>query len=212
MFRNQAGTSIPELTAILLARLGFLWLLVSISFLLPADDASFYAFMGMAFIITIPYSLRLRNKLRTSPIAPLQFVVDLMLVTGLVYFTGGANSDLTMLYPLVILSAGMVGTPKQAIEITVLAIVTYVLMATLLSNHWIIEYMPAHSSVANQAPGLSILLRAFTFALFGGTSIYISKRCQYRDKHHRDLTQTAETLLQNIPSPTVLLDWEGHIL
>ena len=57
MLVHSKTTSAAELTAILLARLGFLWLLVFISLLLPNDDAAFYAFMGVAFIITIPYSL-----------------------------------------------------------------------------------------------------------------------------------------------------------
>ena len=42
----------PELTAILLARLAFLWLLVLLSLAMPNDDAVFYAFMGFAFILS----------------------------------------------------------------------------------------------------------------------------------------------------------------
>ena len=150
MFKNDARTSIPELTAILLARLGFLWVLVLVSLLLPHDDVTFYAFMGIAFIITIPYSLWLRSKLRSSQFAPLQFVVDLVLVTGLVYFTGGVQSELILLYPLVIISAGIVGTPKQAAELTILTIISYTLMATLLSNRWIIEYLPTGTTAASE--------------------------------------------------------------
>jgi signal transduction histidine kinase len=129
-----------------------------------------------------------------------------------VYFTGGANSELTQLYPLVIITAGIIGTPKQTTEITVLAIVTYVLMATLLSNRWLIAYMPAHAPEQAPTSGITIFLTLVSFALFGVASVYISKRCQYMDMHHRDLTETAETLLLHIPTPAVLLDHEGYVL
>ena len=73
--------------------------------------------MGIAFTITIPYSLWLRSKIRTFQFAPLQFLVDLIMVTGLVYFSGGIHSEFTLLYPLVILSAGIAVNPKQAAAI-----------------------------------------------------------------------------------------------
>ncbi|MEE9367676.1 MAG: histidine kinase dimerization/phospho-acceptor domain-containing protein [Pontiella sp.] len=212
MITQQKTTPLPELVAILLARLGFLWLLVFISLLLPNDDAAFYAFMGVAFIITIPYSLWLRNKLRASQFAPLQFIVDLILVTGLVYFTGGIQSDLTLLYPLVILSSGIVGTPKQAAEITLLAIIIYTLMATLLSNRMLIEYLPEETTLHTHVSGLAMFLRAILFVFFGAASVYVAKRCSYIQKHQSDLTETADSLLHNIPVPALLLDRDGHIL
>ncbi len=202
----------PELAAILLIRLGFLWLLVLVSLLIPRDDTAFYAFMGVAFIITIPYSLWLRDKLRASELAPLQFIVDLLLVTGLVYFTGGIHSDLALLYPLVILSAGIVGTPKQAAEITVLAIITYVLMATLLKNDMIVEYAPAGAELKAGATGTTLFLRSLIFAVFGAASIYVAKRCNLVDDHGEETTDTTTTLLRSIPAPALLLDHDGGIL
>ena len=212
MLVHSKTTSAAELTAILLARLGFLWLLVFVSLLLPNDDAAFYAFMGVAFIITIPYSLWLRNKLRSSQFASLQFIVDLILVTGLVYFTGGVYSDLTLLYPLVILSAGIVGTPKQATEITILAIITYTLMATLLSNHMLVEFIPADATLQMRSSSSAIFLRGITFVFFGAASIYIAKRCNYMNAHVNELMENTSTLLSNIPVPALLLDKQGYIL
>ncbi|NNJ70136.1 MAG: hypothetical protein HKP10_02475 [Kiritimatiellales bacterium] len=209
---NNASKNWPELTAILLARLGFLWLLVFVSLLIPKDDVAFYAFLGFAFIITIPYSLWLRSKLRVSEFAPLQFVVDLVLVTGVVYFTGGIHSNLTLLYPLVILSAGIVGTPRQATEITVLAIVTYALMATLLSNRMLVEYIPTDNAFHLGTAHSALLIRSLTFALFGAVSIYISKACNYIATQETELSETTAALLRNIPSPALLLDESGRIV
>jgi hypothetical protein len=205
-------TSLPELTAILLVRLCVLWSLVLISLLLPNDDAVFYAFMGIAFIITIPYSLWLRNKLQASRFAPLQFLVDMVLVTGLVYFTGGINSDLTLLYPLVILSAGIVGTPRQTAEITILGIVVYTLMVTMLSQDLIVEYLPAGKTAGQHAVYPALFIRILIFAFFGMVGVYVSKRCNFINHHKEDAMQTTESLLRNLQSATLVLDPQGRIL
>jgi two-component system sensor histidine kinase PilS (NtrC family) len=212
MPKTKSITSAPELLAILLVRLGVLWLLVLISLLMPNDDIAFYAFMGMAFIITIPYSLWLRSKLRTSQFAPLQFVVDLVLVTGLIYFTGGLHSDLTLLYPLVILSAGIVGTPGQAAKITVLGIVIYIWMVAMLSQNILVEYLPAGQVFESQVLFPALILRILCFTAFGLASIYISKRCSYLNLHEEDARKNTETLIHNLQAGTFILDEQGHIL
>jgi two-component system sensor histidine kinase PilS (NtrC family) len=208
----KTSTSWPELTAILLARLAFLWVLVLISLAMPHDDAVFYAFMGFAFIITIPYSLWLRSKLRSTQFASLQFLVDLVLVTGLIYFTGGINSELTLLYPLVILSAGMVGTPRQAGQITFLGIAIYLLMTVLLSQGMIVEYLP-DGNVAESRPIYPILLlRILMFASFGWASIYLAKRCNFISQHRNDAKDLTETLLDNLPTGIFMLNRAGRII
>ncbi|MEI7850877.1 MAG: hypothetical protein WCH86_03510, partial [Kiritimatiellales bacterium] len=81
--------------------------LIVLSFVLKRDSIAFYAFIAFAYIITIPYSLWLRNQDRMRRLAPLQFLVDLVFVSGLVYFADGRQNDfLILLYPLIILSAG----------------------------------------------------------------------------------------------------------
>ncbi len=208
----KSNPSWPELMTILLARLSVLWLLVLISILLPHDNAAFYAFVAIAFTITIPYSLWLRSKLHSNQLAPLQFLVDLVLVTGLIYFTGGIHSDLTLLYPLVILSAGIVATPRQAAGITLLGILVYLLMIVLLSQNMLIEYLPEGKEAGLKTIYSIIALRIFTFCLFGMASIYISKRCTYFHQHNRDVLTTAQVLLKNIGTAALLLDRQGKIL
>lgn len=212
MGKSSNTTSWPELTAILLVRLVFLWLLVLASLAMPNDDAAFYAFMGFAFTVTIPYSLWLRSKLRSVQFAPLQFLVDLVLVTGLVYFTGGIHSELTLLYPLVILSAGLIGTPRQAGQITFLGIAIYLLMATLLAQGLVVEYLPYGNVAKPQAIYPGILLRILTFAGFGLASIYVSKRCNFISQHRNDAKQTFGALLENLPAGVLTLDSHGQIV
>jgi len=212
MANPNPSTTWTELLAILLVRLGFLWLLVLVSLLTPHDETAFYALMAIAFIATIPYSLWLRNRLRSNQFAPLQFLVDLVLVTGLVYFTGGVRSDLTLLYPLVILSAGIVATPMQAAKITLLGIVMYILMATLLSKAILVEYLPAGQEASSSATFTSLWLRSLTFALFGVLSIYVSKRCDYIKRHGHDAQNAIIRLIEGLSANILVLDRDGQIL
>jgi len=206
-------SSWPELAAILAIRLlvltGFL---VLIALILPSDDIAFYTFMAFAFIITIPYSLWLRNKIKATQLAPLQFVVDLVLVTGLVYFTGGINSDLTLLYPLVILSAGIVATPKQAIQITVLSIIIYTLMAVLLSKDIMVDYASEEGISALNGVYASVILRIFTFCFFGMASVYLSRRCGYINRQEQMFRRMTEIIFRNTPVGLLLLDNDDRIL
>ncbi len=206
------STTPTELASILLIRLGFLWMLVLLSFLMPKDNIAFYAFMGVAFTVTIPYSLWLRSKLNTSRFAPLQFLVDVVLVTGLVYYTGGAQSDLTLLYPLVILSAGIIVTPKVAAQITALSIVLYVLLITLLSQEILVQCLPAGAIQQSEISYLAVFMRVIIFALFGVASMYVAKACDYIANHEQDLYNTTHDLLWNNPHPILLLDVAGKIL
>ncbi|MCF7847912.1 MAG: hypothetical protein K9M45_03600 [Kiritimatiellales bacterium] len=203
----------PELAAILAVRLivltGFLAL---VTLILPSDDIAFYTFMAFAFIITIPYSLWLRNKIKATRRAPLQFLVDLILVTGLVYFTGGIGSDLTLLYPLVILSAGIVATPKQAIQITVLSIVVYLLMAGLLSQDLLAAPASEAGASALHSMYSSVILRIFTFCFFGMASVYVSRRCGYINRQEQMFRNMTEFIFQNVQAGLLLLDTEDRIL
>ena len=212
MRTQNKGSTWLELAVILLTRLGVLLSFVLISLLLPTDDIAFYALMGLAFIITIPYSLWLRGRLRELKPAALQFLIDLILVTGLVYFTGGIRSDFSLLYPLVILSAGIVGTTRQTLGITVLTIGIYAAMAVLLRNNLLVQYMPAHTMLDMDSSITAILVRGCTFALFGGVSIYIARRCDFIQTKGQILSSTTASLLGSIPAPAMLLSEDGHIL
>jgi two-component system sensor histidine kinase PilS (NtrC family) len=193
-------------------RQGVLWLLVFISLLLPDDDTLFYALMGVAFIITVPYSLWLRSRLNSMPFVPVQFFVDLVLVTGVIHFTGGLHSAYTLLYPLIILSAAIVGTSKQSTEITVSAMIVYALTASLLFNRLSGDHVAAQTLAGTDFVLFPVLPHILLFAFFGGAGIYISKYCNFTNARINSLTETTFRLLDSIPAPVLLLNTEGSIV
>jgi signal transduction histidine kinase len=121
-------------------------------------------------------------------------------------------SDLTLLYPLVILSAGIVATPRQAAGITLLGILIYLVMIAMLSQNMLVEYLPEGKEAGLNTIYPAIAMRVFTFALFGASSIYISKRCGYFRQPDQDVRKTAQTLLENLGVATLVLNRQGEIL
>ncbi|AKJ63548.1 histidine kinase dimerization/phospho-acceptor domain-containing protein [Kiritimatiella glycovorans] len=213
LFSLSAPTSWPELVLILLLRLAALCgFLIMLSLILPGDNIAFYAFMGFAFIITIPYSLWLRNQEHALRFAPLQFLVDITLVSGLVYFTGGIESELNMLYPLVILSAGVVSTPRRALQITLLSILVYILLIVLMTHGVLVPPggVPPGYELASVAPSLT--LRVFVFLFFGIASAYVSERCNYITRKKRQFRQLTELIFRHVRAGLLLLDEKDRVL
>jgi two-component system sensor histidine kinase PilS (NtrC family) len=201
------------LTVILLARLAVLTgFLVVLAALLPGDSLAFYGMMALAYIVTIPYALWLKNKVRDARLLPLQFVVDLVVVTGLVYFTGGLQSDLALLYPLVILGAGIVAGPRQALQITSLCVVVYLTLVLLLwqgvlANH---DGTEVSRPPWREAAG-TVGVRLVVFALFGAASAYLSQRCTYVDRNLERFRELAEMVFRNLPAGLIMVDEQDRI-
>jgi PAS domain S-box-containing protein len=187
--------------------------LIILSFVLKQDSIAFYAFIAFAYIITIPYSLWMRNQDRMRRLAPLQFLVDLVFVSGLVYFAGASQNDfLILLYPLIILSAGIILPLKQTIQITALAIISYTLIILLISRNILVQYPSVATAKGLVDTSVAMALRIALFVAFGIASAYVSRRCDYisqKEKQFRDITKL---IFENVKTGLLLLDIDDRIL
>ena len=187
--------------------------LIFLSFVFEQDGIAFYAFIAFAYIITIPYSLWMRNQDRIRHLAPLQFLVDLVLVSGLVYFTGGRGHDfLILLYPLIILSAGIILPLKQTIQITVLSIISYALVILLMSQNILMDYSSNGASQELVNTSGAVLLRIGIFIIFGIASAYVSRRCDYIGKKEKQFREITQVIFENVKTGLLLLNSDDEIL
>lgn len=187
--------------------------LIVLSFVLRQDSIAFYAFIAFAYIITIPYSLWMRNQDRMRRLAPLQFLVDLVFVSGLVYFAGGLNNDfLILLYPLIILSAGIILPLKQTVQVTVLAIISYVLVILLMSQNILVQYPSAAAARTLVDTSGAMALRIAIFVFFGIASAYVSRRCDYISKKEKQFRDITKIVFENVKTGLLLLDADDRIL
>lgn len=190
--------------------------LILLSLILKTDNIAFYAFIAFAYIITIPYSLWMRNQQRMRQLAPLQFLVDLVFVSGLVYFAGGiANDFLILLYPLIILSAGIILPLKQTVQITILAIISYLLIVLLVQRNVLIQ--PATALALDPAAELihtpaAMTMRIVLFLFFGVASAYVSRRCDYITVKERQSREITRIIFENVKTGLLLLDGDDRIL
>lgn len=187
--------------------------LIVLSFVLKRDSIAFYAFIAFAYIVTIPYSLWLRNQNRMRQLAPLQFLVDLVFVSGLVYFAGGLQNDfLILLYPLIILSAGIILPLKQTVQITVLAILSYTLITLLMSQNLLVQYPVVTPAQNLLGASDAIALRVAIFVFFGIASAYVSRRCDYISKKEKQFRDITKVIFENVKTGLLLLDNNDRIL
>ncbi len=203
----------PELARIMIARLtvlsGVFFGLVAV---VPADAISFYAMVALAFVVNIPYALWLRDERKTAQSAPLQFLVDAVVVTGLVHFSGGIDSELCLLYPLVILSAGIVGGGRIAVKLTLLCIVLYAWIILLEMNGILAYFGPPPSPYADTWAVLQkLMIRIFVFAFFSAASNFLAERCGFQAAKIRRYRQWIEAVFQRVPVGLFAVDAAGRI-
>ncbi|MFA6174087.1 MAG: histidine kinase dimerization/phospho-acceptor domain-containing protein [Kiritimatiellales bacterium] len=187
--------------------------LIVLSFVLKQDSIAFYAFIAFAYIITIPYSLWMRNQDRMRRLAPLQFLVDLVFVSGLVYFAGETQNDfLILLYPLIILSAGIILPLKQTVQITVLAIISYTLVILLMSQNILVQYPSVSAAKGLIDTSGAMALRIAIFVAFGIASAYVSRRCDYISKKEKQFRDITKLVFENVKTGLLLLNADDRIL
>ncbi len=153
------------------------------------DSISFYAIVGITFALTIPYSLWVRQRVSSARSAPLLYAADIIAVTGLVYFTGGIHSDMALLYPAIVLSAGIVGSPRQTVGVLLGCTAAYFLLIGVL----VTGILPPRDSFA-YAANLPLVMRIFgmrvaVFTVAAGISTFLADRSRRLGEQQERLEQ-----------------------
>lgn len=212
--RDPIGRKWPLLVQVILGRLVLLgMLLIGLTAMTGKDDSSFYAFIALGFVVNIPLALWLRNDVRVRRAAPQQFLLDIILITGLVHFTGGVNSQLQMLYPLVILTSGVVVSGRLAIKMAILAILMYSILIFVESRSWLPylgtgEYPYKDMNKVVQ----DIFMRVLVFAFFAGASGYLADRCAYQNREIAKLKREIEFVFNNVTVALLAVEPNGKLV
>ncbi|HIE10186.1 MAG TPA: PAS domain-containing protein [Kiritimatiellae bacterium] len=184
---------------------------VVLSFFMHMDSVAFYALVAFGYIATIPYALWIKDVSRGRQVVPLQCVVDILLVTGLVYFTGGPRSELAMLYPLVFLSSGILAGPTMALEISLLGILAYALVVVLVSSGLLPDAGGNSPSYDWASIGETLGMRGFVFLFFGMAGAYLSRRLRFADARVERYRDLIDTVFQKVGVGLLLIDTRGRI-
>ena len=200
------------------AMLARLLLLAAILLVLAALDSfrtrgiAQYIFVAACFATTIPYAFWLRREETTRRSAVYQFVVDVLIITGLIHFTGGINSQLNVLYPLVIIAAGVVVSGHLAVRIAMLSMFLYTTVI-LLETGGVLEHQGDWGPYVSAAKTVQTLgLRILIFALFTAAISYLADRCFYADRQMERLRMIANSIVDNVNIPLMAVYGDGQIL
>jgi two-component system, NtrC family, sensor histidine kinase PilS len=158
-------------------------LLGSATFIRTTEPGSFavdpfFLLIGATYALTIGYSLTLHLVERHRWLVDLQLGVDALLVSAVIYFTGGVTSYFTSLYVLPVIAASTIQLRRGGLMVATLSTVLYsgIVMAQYLaasgfrSDPWLAAYAQSlpSGSVARYTVGMNVF-GLFAVALLGGT-------------------------------------------
>jgi two-component system sensor histidine kinase PilS (NtrC family) len=197
--------------------------------LLLSNSARFDAFtprsliwlIVAAYTVSAVSAVALVRGASAGRLAAAQIASDLVLTSGLVYLTGGAESGFSFLFGAVVLTAALVGSGRTALLVAATTLVLYGTLALGLANLWIPG--PPDQDVAQYAAGGAELGRALLrnlvgLVLVGGLAATLSDRLLRTRTELARATESAagyarlhEDVVRSLQSGLVTLDAEDRI-
>lgn len=170
----------------------------------------------LAYSISVFYLALLHFWQETRVQAVLQVSSDLLLVTLLVYVTGGVDSSLNFLYPLVIIVATILLSRRWAYVIAGLGFVLYATVLELCYFHIVPSYSATHPEIRTLQAIIFVNLFGYLGVAYLGTLLSTKLRqVDRRLKHTRGALESLQALHENIIRSTsnglITTDLDGRI-
>jgi two-component system sensor histidine kinase PilS (NtrC family) len=121
----------------------------------PVDP--FYVLIGCIYVLTLAYALALRVIERYRWLVDVQLALDALVVSGIVYMTGGVSSYFSSLYTLPIIAASTLESRRSGVTVGVFSCVLY---AGVVSAQY------ADPEAFQRATGLRLALPAVRLTLY----------------------------------------------
>jgi len=227
LLQNQRGIDIRSIHGLMIFRLILITLILGtvIVFLLGSRaDFSLIPIVGLlilTYLISVFYWLALKWEISPVVLIYVQLSVDVVLVTGILYYSGGAESILTLLYLLIIISASMFLRLGGMLIITALASAAYGLLSWLQYEGLVKTvsfFEPDRLSRAPEQSPLNVFLNICFFFLVAVLSGFLAEKLRRKGEELETTSQRlrrmqldTDDILENIPSGLVTLDGKGRV-
>jgi two-component system sensor histidine kinase PilS (NtrC family) len=174
---------------------------------------------GATFGATLFYIALLR-LLRRYPTAQayIQFFGDLILITGLVYFLGGATSPFSLLYLIVIAVASTLLRRRAGVIVASAAFLLYGGMILALSFHLIQPATVGQETILGWRLGYNLAIHGFGFYVVARLTYYLAhnvtraeRALEEKSEHLADLQVVHRDVIQSITSGLLTTDLEGTV-
>jgi len=179
---------------------------------IPESQRQVLILVAGAFIFFVILELwLLRTRVRFPLKIGIQFCLDLVLVSGLVFATGGLDSPFTFLYGLIVVVAGSLANPMLILMVGLVSSACY-LGAVYL-------YAGLFTVLITVDLTLQILLQVSTLFLVTGVMATLARRRQklvleHSQVHdlHRNLQELHARVMENLREGILVLDGSLNIL
>jgi two-component system sensor histidine kinase PilS (NtrC family) len=186
---------------------------------LPIDP--FFLLIGVTYALTAIYSLALKHSERHRWLVDLQLGCDAVIVSAIVYLTGGVSSYFSPLYALPIIAASMIESRRGGVMVGVLS-------ALLYSGLVLVQYhAPEILTMRYEAELLPPLrlawftvgLNVFGFVAVAGLSGYLAEglrradeRLAHASNQIADLQAFSQHVIDSLTSGLATSDIDGRLL
>jgi len=179
---------------------------------LPEDSFAGQALLWLiatAFGTTVAFAIALQRGAPIGLVAGAQVAVDLGLVTGLVYLTGGAHSGFGSLYAGVVLVSALLLGPRPTLVVSASALLLYLGVGAALSGPWL-GAVPLTAS--DEALPVALIRTAVGLIVVGGLAAVLAERLSRAQGEAARATQFSDDVVRSIAAGLVTVDVEGKIL
>ena len=184
------------------------------------DSGAFFAVIGMTYALTVAYALLLNQTERRRWLVDVQLVLDTVIVSAIVYLTGGINSYFSSLYTLPIIAATSIESRRGGAMVGVLSCVLYA--SIVLAQY---AGVPGFEPLGGlPLPELRLAfftvgLNLFGFGAIAALSGYLAEGLRQADIQLRrasdqieDLQAFSRHIIDSLTSGLATTDIEGRIL
>ena len=150
--------------------------------------ALFYFFIVLIYATTIVFALLMRKVQNLTFLIYAQTTIDVVIITGIIYITGGGVSVFTPLYILAILEAGVMLERKGGLMAASVCSIAYGILLNL-EYHWVIPSISPRFLHYNVVLLYTLLVYILAFYLSGYLTGYLAEEVRKRGK---ELVKTRE--------------------
>jgi len=181
---------------------------------LQIDKVPFYSIIAIFYLVTLFYSLLLRFRFPIHILAYIQVIIDIILETVIIHYTGGAGSIFAFLYAPSIVAAGIIVSANAAKMIAGISSAFYALLS-LLEFYGIIIPVPETNLIYSGGLRLILFLvcfRIIVLCLIGYLSSYLTNKLHQETRALSRLKTLTDFVLNNISSGVITLDSSGCVI
>ncbi len=185
-------------------------------FFIPLTN-KFYYFIGFFYLVTIVYAFFLRKIKNLYRFTFSQIIIDLLFITGLIFFTGGKESFFPIAYIFSIIASSMIFYRRGALFSASLSSLLFGLLLLFQLYHWINPLGEPALYDASQVFHTLIIYMA-TFYIVAFLSSAISEELRKKGKEliqkqvdYNQLEIFNRNIIQSLDSGLLTLDLCGNV-